>query len=221
MSGPLVGVVDYGRGNLRSVEKALEAAGARPLRLAGPEGMERCAALVLPGVGAFGDGMVGLRQRGFEEPLKGWLEEGRYFLGICLGCQLLFESSEESPGVKGLGFLPGRVMRFDSSRVAKIPHIGWNQIFWSSAEGSAGHEPRHAVFGGMPEGTHFYFVHSFYPAPDEQEDVVAWSDYGGRFAAAVGRGRAVATQFHPEKSQAAGLVLLRNFVKWVEGERDC
>jgi glutamine amidotransferase len=201
---PLVGVVDYGRGNLRSVTKALEATGAKIRLLPDPENMPDCDAVVLPGVGAFGDCAASLHARGFIEPLRTWLACDRPFLGICLGYQILFENSGESPGSAGLGFFSGEVKRFASEPGRKIPHMGWNSLTPAAPS---------PLFHSLATGTFVYFVHSFYPDPADAELVTAWCDYGGRFAAAVGRGNVQAVQFHPEKSQEAGLQMLRNFVK--------
>ena len=198
---PAIGVVDYGSGNLRSVSKAFEAAGASVRVSKDPGDFEAFDALVVPGVGAFGDCAGHLREAGLWEPLKEWINAGRPFLGICLGYQLLFESSEESPGVPGLGVLPGRVVRFADSHL-KIPHMGWNSV----------RSPRAPLFDAL-ESASFYFVHSYYPVPGEPGAVSALCDYGGEFAAAVSAGNVHGTQFHPEKSQAAGLALLRNFLR--------
>lgn len=201
MSKKSIGVVDYGSGNLRSVCKAFEAAGADVRLVTSVSQLEALDAVVVPGVGAFGDCAANLRGTGLWDPLRDWINAGRPYLGICLGYQLLFESSEESPGVEGLGILPGRVVRF-SSETLKVPHMGWNTI------GSL----RGPLYIGLPEQTAMYFVHSFYPAPDDPKLVSAICEYGSPFAASVSRGTLHATQFHPEKSQAAGLAVLRNFV---------
>jgi glutamine amidotransferase len=196
-----VGVVDYGSGNLRSVCKALEAVGAGVGLVTKPEQLDTLDAVVVPGVGAFGDCAQNLRRCGLWEPLTEWLQAGRPYLGICLGYQLLFESSEESPGCKGLGVLPGRVVRFAGNGL-KIPHIGWNQL----------QDLRGSIYVSMPASPYFYFVHSYFPVPGDERLVSARCDYGGTFAASISDGRLHATQFHPEKSQSAGLDLLRNFL---------
>lgn len=196
-----IGVVDYGSGNLRSVSKALEAAGASVRLVTEASQLPGIDALVVPGVGSFGDCAKNLRQSGLWDPLSEWLREGRPYLGICLGYQLLFESSEESPGVKGLGVLPGRVVRFTDTSL-KIPHMGWNTL-------NATNGPLYQALGEEPS---FYFVHSFYPVPDEQGIVSGTCTYGLPFAASVSNGSLHATQFHPEKSQTTGLALLRNFL---------
>ncbi|CAN5621833.1 imidazole glycerol phosphate synthase subunit HisH [soil metagenome] len=200
-----IGVVDYGSGNLRSVSKALEAAGASVRLITESAQLSGIDALVVPGVGSFGDCARNLRQSGLWQPLAEWLREGRPYLGICLGYQLLFESSEESPGEKGLGILPGRVVRFTDTSL-KIPHMGWNTL-------SATNGPLYNALGEEPS---FYFVHSFYPVPDEKSMVSGTCTYGLPFAASVSTGSLHATQFHPEKSQTTGLALLRNFLGTLE-----
>jgi len=196
-----VGVVDYGSGNLRSVCKALEAAGSKSTLVADPSGLAGLDAVVVPGVGSFGDCAANLRATGLWDPLREWIAAGRPYLGICLGYQLLFESSEESPGVAGLGVLPGRVVRFPGQGY-KVPHMGWNTLTGL----------RGPLYKGQPEEMPVYFVHSYYPVPAEPEISSATCEYGVRFAASVSCGRLHAAQFHPEKSQAAGLAILRNFL---------
>jgi glutamine amidotransferase len=193
--------VDYGSGNLRSVCKALEASGASTTLVSEASQLAGLDAVVVPGVGAFGDCAANLQAAGLWEPLREWIKAGRPYLGICLGYQLLFESSEESPGVSGLGVLPGTVIRFsDAGR--KVPHMGWNSL--SDLKGP--------LFQGLPEETSFYFVHSFFPVPEDAAITSSTCDYGRRFAASVSLGALHATQFHPEKSQAAGQAVLRNFL---------
>jgi len=201
MSGT-VALVDYGSGNLRSVAKALEACGAGVVLANSAAALKDAAAVVVPGVGSFGDCATNLRASGMWEPIREWLEAGRPYLGICLGYQLLFETSEESPGAKGFGVLPGRVVRFTPGGL-KVPHMGWNQL----------DHTRGALFAKADQDPWFYFVHSYYPVPDNPDDVSAWCKYGVDFAAAVSRGNLHATQFHPEKSQATGLALLRGFLQ--------
>lgn len=197
-----IGVVDYGSGNLRSVCKALEASGATPTLITGASQLGGMDAVVVPGVGAFGDCAANLQAAGLWGPLREWIQAGRPYLGICLGYQLLFESSEESPGVSGLGVLPGTVVRFSGAGL-KVPHMGWNSL-----AGMTG-----PLFAGLPEETAFYFVHSYYPAPAEPALASSTCEYGVRFAASISRGALHATQFHPEKSQSAGLAVLKNFLK--------
>jgi imidazole glycerol-phosphate synthase subunit HisH len=199
---PLLGIVDYGRGNLRSVGKALETVGAGVRILSSPAEIDGCSALVLPGVGAFGDCARSLEQRGFTTPLMEWLQADKPFLGICLGYQVLFESSAESPGSKGLGFFQGTVRRFVSHPGRKIPHMGWNSLSIPGAN---------PLFEGLPARPHVYFVHSFHPEPADPSVVSAWCEYGAPFAASVSLGNIHAVQFHPEKSQDLGLRMLQNF----------
>lgn len=203
---PRLGIVDYGRGNLRSVQKALEAVGAETCWLPDAAAFERenPTAVVLPGVGSFGDCASNLESRGLVSVLREWLTASRPFLGICLGYQILFESSEESPGAKGLGYWPGKVRRFAPS-VGKIPHMGWNSLRPDAPS------PLFADWEDFPSPS-VYFVHSYYPVPEDSALVTAWCDYGGEFAAAAGNGAVQAVQFHPEKSQATGLRLLKNFL---------
>lgn len=203
MQEPLLGLIDYGSGNLRSVGKALVKVGARVEIVSEPAQLEAVHAVVLPGVGAFGDCAGELRRRGLWDPLAGWLHAERPFLGICLGYQLLFESSEETPGVEGFGRFAGSVRRFDAPGF-KVPQIGWNQLRFT--------QPQAPLWSGLQDGSYVYFVHSFYPAPKDRRIVAAIADYGGPFAAAICDGPVAGLQFHPEKSQAAGLTMLRNFV---------
>ena len=201
---PRVAVIDYGSGNLRSVEKALQNAGAEPVRCADAESLAGSEAIVLPGVGSFGDCARSLDERGLTPVLREWLAADRPYLGICLGYQILFESSEESPGVDGLGIWKGKVLRFSPSPGRKVPHMGWNTLERGAPD---------AMFEGVPEPPCVFFVHSFYPAPAEDSLVTAWCDYGVRFAAAAARGHVHGVQFHPEKSQGTGLRILKNFVR--------
>lgn len=211
-----VGLVNYDSGNLRSVSKALEHEGAQVAMVSGACDLGGVQALVLPGVGAFGDAVASLQRRGLWQPLRTWLTEGRPFLGICLGYQLLFESSEESPGVEGLNILPGRVVRFTEQCGGKIPHMGWNTIEPGAAAGTLWRGLDRQAGGGNSDAPSFYFVHSYYPAPAEDSCVSAWCRYGDeRFAAAVESGQLLATQFHPEKSQTNGLKVLKNFLEEV------
>ena len=200
---PQIGLIDYGSGNLRSVAKALEAVGgdielitANPV----PKGI---AAIVLPGVGSFGDSVRHLTERGLFEPIQEWVRDRRPFLGICLGYQLLFEASEESPGVRGLGAFAGMVKRFDTAEL-KVPQIGWNRLTWTNQALTR--------YPQLPRDPFVYFVHSYYPVPADPAIVAATASYGAPFAAAVVTDNLLATQFHPEKSQENGLAILRQFV---------
>jgi len=201
---PLLGLVDYGSGNLRSVHRAIEESGGSCVSVRTPADAKSCTALVVPGVGSFGDCARQLREAGLWEFLREWLAADRPYLGICLGYQLLFESSEESPGVEGLAALGGRVVHFERGGELKIPHMGWNQLQIRSAS-----DP---LMQGLGESPEFYFVHSYYPAPEEPEKITATCHYGVEFAASVTRGNLHAVQFHPEKSQLLGLTMLRNFI---------
>ncbi len=201
MSGKKLGVIDYGSGNLRSVCKALEAAGSTPTLVTDPSGLPGLDAIVVPGVGAFAHCAENLRATGLWNPVREWALSGRPYLGICLGYQLLFESSEESPGVEGLGVLQGRVVRFTDAGL-KVPHMGWNTLSKTSGP----------LYKSLSGEVSMYFVHSYYPAPADSSVVSAWSDYGLSFAAGISSGALHAVQFHPEKSQSAGLALLRNFL---------
>ncbi len=207
MQEPLLGLINYGSGNLRSVGKALLKAGARVETLASPERLSEFDAVVLPGVGAFGDCADQLQRRGLWEPLQEWLESGRPYLGICLGYQLLFESSEESPGVPGLGYFKGSVERFKAPGL-KVPQIGWNQLSFTQTEAR--------LWRGLNNGTNVYYVHSYFPVPVRAEIIAATTEYGGNFAAAVEEKAVMGVQFHPEKSQDTGLEILKNFTEVVK-----
>jgi len=196
-------VIDYGAGNLLSVTNALRQLGAEPHIAESPEDIAGSERLVLPGVGSFGDCMAELARRGFAGPVRDWIAADRPFLGICLGYQLLFEGSDESPDVPGLGIFPGRVVHFRSSSL-KIPHMGWNSAVPA--------RPGDPVWAGLGPEPYFYFVHSFFPVPADPALAATHTKYGESFASSIRRGRLLATQFHPEKSQTAGLQLLRNFL---------
>jgi len=196
----MIGIVDYGMGNLESVRKAFEKVGFNSKWVRKPSDLSGCERIVLPGVGAFGRAMENLRQRRLIEPLQSVVEQGRPFLGICLGLQLLFEQSNEHGNHAGLGWVSGKVMRF--SEALRVPHIGWNTVS----------QPRASVlFEGIPNDAHFYFVQSYYVVPDNPAIVVGETDYGADFASAIELGNVFGVQFHPEKSQQAGLELLANF----------
>jgi glutamine amidotransferase len=198
-----VAVIDYDAGNTLSVTRALEKVGAKVDLTAEPERVARADAVVLPGVGAFGDCMMKLAERGMDEACREAYAAGRPFLGVCVGLQALFEGSEESPGAEGLGILPGNVVRFEAGEL-KVPHIGWNQLTAART---------HPVLEGL-DGEAFYFVHSYYPEPAREDDLLATAEYGARFCAAGGRENLAAVQFHPEKSSRAGLRLYENFLTW-------
>ncbi|HVW21879.1 MAG TPA: imidazole glycerol phosphate synthase subunit HisH [Opitutaceae bacterium] len=200
-----IAVIDTGICNLRSVTKALEAVGAEPRVVRSPEDLKASGAggLVLPGVGALRDCVASLRASGLDRSVRAWIREDRPFLGVCLGMQALFDSSEEGD-IRGLGVFPGRVVRFRRPPEFKIPHMGWNGIRFRRPDSPLARDLK-------PDGEPFYFVHSFHCEPADPGLILADCDYGGRFAAVVSRGRAFATQFHPEKSQAKGLQIYRNF----------
>jgi imidazole glycerol-phosphate synthase subunit HisH len=201
---PSIALVNYGMGNLRSVAKALEAAGAAVRLVERPEEIGGAAGLVLPGVGALPDCVEALEQGGLGDAVRAWIAADRPFLGVCLGMQALFESSEEGD-CRGLGVFRGRVVRFRVPRELKVPHMGWNRV--------ESRQPASPLLAGLrPEGEAFYFVHSYHCVPEDSALVLGECDYGGRFVAAIARSRCFATQFHPEKSQAAGIRLYRNFV---------
>ena len=206
----MISIIDYGMGNLASVGKALEFLGARARVTSDPKVVARSKAVIFPGVGAFGEAMVQLKARRLKEPIIDSIQEGKPFLGLCLGLQLLFESSEESPGVRGLGILPGRVRKLPRPKGLKIPHMGWNQI--ESDSRVRGND----ILRGVPEGVFMYFVHSFYAEPKEKKVIVSTTRYGRSFPSIVWNGeRLWATQFHPEKSQKWGLKILKNFLEVV------
>ena len=201
----MIAVIDTGICNLRSVTKALEAVGATIQVVRNPAELaaSRARGLVLPGVGALRDCVASLRASQLDASVRAWVADDRPFLGVCLGMQALFEHSEEG-NIAGLGIFPGKVVRFQRPREFKIPHMGWNTVRFTQP-GS----PLRAQLA--VEGESFYFVHSFHCQPANPQLVLAESDYGGVFCAAIGRGRVFATQFHPEKSQAKGLQIFRNF----------
>ena len=200
-----LGVLDYGAGNLRSVLNAFEAIQTHADLVTKPSDFDGIDVLVFPGQGAFGDSVRILKERNLWQPLKDWLAAGKPYLGICLGYQLLFESSEECPGVEGLAVAKGSVRKFDAASGLKIPHMGWNVAQWA---------PEHAaVWAGLPNPTHVYFVHSYYPEVQDESLALCRTDYGTSFISGIARKNLVAVQFHPEKSQEAGLTLLRNAVK--------
>ena len=198
-----VAVVDYDAGNTLSVTRALEKVGARVDLTSDPERVLGADAVVLPGVGAFGDCMKKLRERGMDAACREAYEIGKPFLGVCVALQVFFEGSEESPNAEGLGFFSGTVVRFTSDNL-KVPHMGWNQLSIKR---------EHPVFEGLG-GEAFYFVHSYYPEPQDSSDVIGTSEYGVEFCAAAGRENLAAVQFHPEKSSRAGLKLYENFLSW-------
>jgi glutamine amidotransferase len=200
---PLVVIVDYGMGNIASVRKAVEKEGGRCLVSGAPADLAKADAAILPGVGAFGQAMRNLRRSGMAGAIRDFAASGRPFLGICLGQQLVFESSAESFLSRGLGLIKGRVVRF-STRGLKVPHIGWNSVSF---------DPGHPLMKGVRQNEYFYFVHSYYAVPRDAAVSACATEYGGEsFASGVRQGSIFAFQFHPEKSQAAGLKIYRNFI---------
>ena len=199
----MIAIVDYGAGNLRSVQRAVEQAGVSPLVTSDAGAIARADALILPGVGAAADTMANLRSRGLVEPLRDFLASARPFLGVCMGLQALLTGSEEAGWHECLGVVPGRVKRFPSGLT--VPHMGWNQVL---------RRREHPVFAGIPDGANFYFVHSYFCAPEDDAVVLATTEYGQPFPSVLARDNWLATQFHPEKSGQHGLRLYRNFLEW-------
>lgn len=209
-----IAVIDYGMGNLRSVLNGLRAVGASPLIVRSPEEVRGADALVLPGVGAFGDCMKNLASAGLDEAVLSALRAGKPYLGICLGLQVLFEESEEFGKTPGLAYLRGKVVPFEKGlqdgRGArlKVPHMGWNQVQKERAT---------PALEGVPDAAHFYFVHSYHVIPEEPGLIATTTDYGVRFVSSIGKENLFACQFHPERSGPLGLRVLRNFIEWARG----
>jgi glutamine amidotransferase len=208
VDAPIV-ILDYDAGNLRSVERALAHVGAHPVVSAHPHALDDAAGVVLPGVGAAADTMSNLRSRDLVEPIKQYIATGRPFLGVCMGLQALLDWSEEGDGQQCLGVLPGKVQHFSKGfgqGHLKVPHMGWNTVEWLRD---------HPIHEGIASGSYFYFVHSFYPAVEDQSLALGHTEYGVTFPSVLARDNVVATQFHPEKSGDDGLRLYGNFVDWV------
>lgn len=200
----IVALIDYGAGNLRSVANALNGLGITPRIVAEAADLEGTTHLVLPGVGSFGDCMARLEERGLVTALRERIAAGTPYFGICLGYQILFEESEETPGVAGLGIFPGKVTRFQEQPGLKIPHMGWNSVVPTT--------PESGLWNGLGAEPYFYYVHSYFPVPADPSIIAAATTYGAdTFAGAIQSGAIFACQFHPEKSQNAGIRLLRNF----------
>ena len=199
-----IAIIDYGMGNLRSVQKAIEKVGSEAIITSDAQQIAAASKVILPGVGAFRDAIKALHQQDLVGPIKEATQSGKPFLGICLGLQLLFERSFEYGDYEGLGVIPGVVRKFDVPQDLKVPHMGWNQLIATQSE--------HPLLSGLESTAWFYFVHSYYVDPADSSWSAAETDYGGRFVSMVAKGNVYATQFHPEKSQAAGLQLLKNFV---------
>jgi len=203
MLSNVIGIVDYGAGNLKSVQNALHFLGADYFVSSNPDDFAGADRMILPGVGAFGDAMNSLRERGLDIAIKDFIASGKPFLGICLGLQVLFEESTESAGVPGLGIFPGTVSRFPGDLGLKVPHIGWNSLSILKPGG---------IFTEIPDQSYVYFVHSYYVTAADPSIVSATTEYGPEFHAAVAFENVQATQFHPEKSGDLGIHMLRNFV---------
>ena len=202
----MIAIIDYGAGNLQSVEKALRHIGCSCTVTSKPQELMSAQAAVLPGVGAFGEAMASLRSRGLDSAIKSYVKTGRPLLGICLGLQVLFESSEESPGTEGLSLLPGKILRLPENCGLKVPHIGWNSLDLKIPGW---------LLKGLPQEPYVYFVHSYY-LQTKPELVCATAQYGAEIHAAVQSGNIAACQFHPEKSGSTGLSILRNFADYVK-----
>ncbi len=204
----MIAVIDYGMGNLRSVQKALEVAGGRAKITSRPEDLKKADKIVFPGVGSFGEAMKELKRRRLIKPLKDAISGGKYFLGLCLGLQLLFENSEEAKGTKGLCVLKGNVKRFKGKSL-KIPHMGWNTIDYRPKTG----DQRLKIMKGVSNSSFMYFVHSYYIKPKDRSVTLTTTDYGIKFVSGVCKDNVYGFQFHPEKSQDLGLEILKNFVR--------
>lgn len=204
----MIAIIDYDAGNIKSVDKAFSFLGERPVTTRDPETILRADGVVLPGVGAFGDAMKKLQAYGLDLVIRKCVDKDIPFLGICLGLQLLFEGSEESPGVEGLHILDGRIAKIPSDDGYRVPHIGWNSLQFPN---------KGRLFENLTENTYVYFVHSYYLKATDESIVTATADYGVKIHASVERGNLFACQFHPEKSSDVGMQILRNFIKVVRG----
>ncbi len=200
----MIAIIDYQMGNLRSVQKGFERVGHEATITSDPAVIAKASKLVLPGVGAFADAIAELKRRDLVAPIRKAIDSGKPFLGICLGLQLLFDTSYEDGEHEGLGILPGEVRRFEVPREYKVPHMGWNQVHYRRES---------PIFAGIEDQTHFYFVHSYYVVPKDHEIVAGEAEYPDPFCAMIWRENLYATQFHPEKSQSAGLKVLQNFAE--------
>jgi glutamine amidotransferase len=201
----MIGVIDYGAGNLASVHNALEHLGHAVRRCADPAELVDCERALLPGVGSFRAAMEALQSGRWVEAIRDFAASGKPLLGICLGMQLLFERGEEHWPSAGLGLIPGEVIRLAPAQPAKVPHVGWNSLLGLA---------RHPLLAGVKPQVDVYFVHSFHCVPRDADDVIARCDFGGEFVAAVARGNVAGMQYHPEKSQPSGLRMLENFAQW-------
>ena len=203
----MIAVIDYGMGNLRSVQKAFEKFCPEVIVSSSAKDILNADKIILPGVGAFKVAMDELKKRGLIASIKESIEKGKPFLGICLGLQLLFTESEEGGKIKGLDIIKGRVKRFKEKPGLKIPHMGWNSIRITS------HERRTTILDGVEDGSFMYFVHSYYVAPEDKDVILCETDYGGKFTSGVHKNNIYGFQFHPEKSQSIGLKIVENFAK--------
>jgi glutamine amidotransferase len=204
----MIAIIDYGAGNLRSVVNAITRLGYQPKITSSPSEVLGAEAVILPGVGAAGSTVASLKELGLTDPIGQYIASGRPFLGVCIGLQVLFTSTEEGGGCECLGIVPGQVRRLPPG--LKIPHMGWNQVRQKF---------RHPVFEGIPDEDNFYFVHSYYVVPDEETLVAGETEYGIPICSVIARGNLVATQFHPEKSGESGLKIYDNFLKLASGQK--
>jgi len=200
----MVAIINYGSGNLYSVYMAVKACGAESFLIEKPEELKKASCVILPGVGAFGDGIENLKKTGMFGAINDYIRSGKQFLGICLGFQFLFSWSEEG-NCEGLGFLGGKVIRFSfENSVLDVPHMGWNKV--------AVVTPDYKIFDGIPENSYFYFAHSYYPVPEDNSVIAGVTEYGVRFSSMIKSDNVVGVQFHPEKSGRSGLQFLKNFL---------
>lgn len=204
VSRSMIAIIDYQMGNLRSVQKGFEHSGHEAIITGDPAVIAKADKLVLPGVGAFADAIAEVRRRDLEGSIREAINSNKPFLGICLGLQMLFDCSYEGGEQEGLGIIPGEVRRFDIPKEYKVPHMGWNEVNYRN---------RPPIFDGIDDGTHFYFVHSYYVVPKDEQIIAGETDYPNPFCAMLWRDNLYATQFHPEKSQTAGLRVLKNFAE--------
>ncbi len=205
----MIAVVDYGMGNVTSVRNGFDLLGIQTVLTHDTDVLDKCRGIVVPGVGAFGCASEDLEKKGLMAYLKHRKNQETYILGICLGLQLFFDESEEDPGFEGIHFFPGKVIRFPEH--VKVPHMGWNRIFFTRPD---------PIFTDVPDASHFYFAHSYYASPEKNELALARCNYGSSFAAAVKRDTVYGLQFHPEKSGKLGLIILRNFERMVSSATD-
>ena len=204
----MITIIDYGMGNLRSVQKACEHLGYDAIISSDPIDISKAEILILPGVGEFGSAMGELSDKKLIDPIKEYVASGRKFIGICLGMQLVFDSSQESPETKGFGFLKGTCKKFIPGKKMPVPHMGWNTIKYKDSD-----DRICSLFNGIPQNSYFYFVHSFYVEPEDSAVIAGKTEYGIEYASIILKDNIIAAQFHPEKSQAKGLDLLKNIIE--------